>query len=81
MIDLELYSQYNTQKGLVLAYNALKYKVGAVTNLDMDMINVYQMVNKVVSLDEHWLWCDVWCSHDLKDDAIFIDQCKKPYDE
>lgn len=78
VIDLSLYTELNTQAGLILAYNALKWKTGALDQLDQDLINIYQTSNKVVSLDENMLWCDTWCHESLMEDSMFIDFCKTP---
>jgi hypothetical protein len=59
LVNIELYWSNKTPRGLINAYKGLAEKKGALNSLDQDLINLYQMVNKVVTIDEDWIWCEV----------------------
>ncbi|CAI2382152.1 unnamed protein product [Moneuplotes crassus] len=78
LIDLETYASLGTGRGLIEAYSSLSRRANTLISLDQDLIHTYQMVNKVVTIDEPWVWCKYWCSEDLKESSIFIDDCNPP---
>ena len=53
---MKYYNDFGTQKGMILAYNSLKWKEDAIGNLDQDLLHIYQMINQVISFEENVLW-------------------------
>ena len=78
LVDVKLYTHFNTNKGMVFTFNGLKWKREAINWLDQDLINIYQINNKVVTIEGNWIWCETWCHEKLKKSAIFIDLCSAP---
>ena len=78
LIDVKLYTHFNTNKGMIGMFNGLKWKRDAINCLDQDLINIYQINNKVVTVEGNWIWWETWCHEKLKKSAIFIDLWSVP---
>jgi len=35
----------------------------------------------MTTLDSKWLWCEIWCGKETRDEALIIDYCASPIEE
>jgi UDP-glucose:glycoprotein glucosyltransferase len=59
-------------------YDSLARDPNSLANLDQDLPNYLQHVVKIHSLPQEWLWCETWCSNQIKAQAKTIDLCNNP---
>ncbi|KAI5966456.1 KRE5 [Candida pseudojiufengensis] len=78
VVDLQKFKSMNAGDRLRSHYQRLSSDANSLSNLDQDLPNNLQRSIKIKSLDQDWLWCETWCSHDTLKDAKMIDLCNNP---
>eukprot|EP00039_Didymoeca_costata_P007322 m.98544 g.98544 ORF g.98544 m.98544 type:complete len:414 (-) comp13640_c0_seq4:54-1295(-) len=78
VVDLVRFRQLMAGDRLREQYQGLSRDPNSLSNLDQDLPN--NMVHEVPikSLPQSWLWCETWCSDDIKPQAKTIDLCNNP---
>eukprot|EP00041_Stephanoeca_diplocostata_P033270 m.1095789 g.1095789 ORF g.1095789 m.1095789 type:complete len:1625 (+) comp24304_c0_seq1:77-4951(+) len=78
VVDLVRFRQLAAGDRLREQYQGLSRDPNSLANLDQDLPN--NMVHQVPikSLPQEWLWCETWCSDDIKPQAKTIDLCNNP---
>lgn len=78
VVDLIRFRQLAAGDRLREQYQGLSRDPNSLSNLDQDLPN--NMVHQVPikSLPQEWLWCETWCSDDIKPAAKTIDLCNNP---
>ncbi|KAH8819728.1 UDP-glucose:glycoprotein glucosyltransferase-domain-containing protein [Xylogone sp. PMI_703] len=78
VVDLRRFRQMAAGDRLRQQYHQLSADPGSLSNLDQDLPNHMQMLLKIHSLPQEWLWCETWCSDESLADAKTIDLCNNP---
>ncbi|KAI5953635.1 KRE5 [Candida jiufengensis] len=78
VVDLQKFKSMNAGDRLRSHYQKLSSDPNSLSNLDQDLPNNLQRSIKIKSLDQNWLWCETWCSHDSLKEAKMIDLCNNP---
>ena len=78
VVDLIRFRKLAAGDRLREQYQGLSRDPNSLANLDQDLPN--NMVHQVPikSLPQEWLWCETWCSDDIKGKAKTIDLCNNP---
>merc|ERR1711935_426244 len=78
IVDLVRFRQLAAGDRLREQYQGLSRDPNSLSNLDQDLPN--NMVHEVPikSLPQEWLWCETWCSDEIKPQAKTIDLCNNP---
>jgi len=78
VVDLIRFRQLAAGDRLREQYQGLSRDPNSLSNLDQDLPN--NMVHQVPikSLPQEWLWCETWCSDEIKPAAKTIDLCNNP---
>jgi len=78
VVDLDEFRRLSVGDQLRSMYNSLTLDPNGLANLDQDLPNYAQHVIPMFSLPQEWLWCESWCSDDVKPLAKTIDLCQNP---
>lgn len=78
VVDLLRFRKLAAGDRLREQYQGLSRDPNSLANLDQDLPN--NMVHQVPikSLPQEWLWCETWCSNEIKPKAKTIDLCNNP---
>jgi UDP-glucose:glycoprotein glucosyltransferase len=78
VVDLIRFRKLAAGDKLREQYQGLSRDPNSLANLDQDLPN--NMVHQVPikSLPQEWLWCETWCSDEIKPQAKTIDLCNNP---
>ena len=77
-VDLDTFRQKRSGDILRSTYQGLTRDKNSLANLDQDLPNYLQNHVPIFSLPQEWLWCETWCSDQLKKTAKTIDLCNNP---
>nr|BAK00006.1 predicted protein [Hordeum vulgare subsp. vulgare] len=77
-VDLDTFRRSRSGDILRSTYNNLSRDKNSLANLDQDLPNYLQHMVPIFSLPQEWLWCETWCSDELKKTAKTIDLCNNP---
>lgn len=78
VVDLDEFRRTSTGDVLRSVYNQLSRDPASLANLDQDLPNFAQHQVPIFSLPSDWLWCETWCSQEVKPRAKTIDLCQNP---
>ncbi|PWN25468.1 hypothetical protein BDZ90DRAFT_223349 [Jaminaea rosea] len=78
VVDLNRFRQVAAGDKLRGQYQALSADAGSLANLDQDLPQTLMFNVPLHTLDQRWLWCETWCSHDWLHEAKTIDLCSNP---
>lgn len=78
VVDLKQFRRNLVGDRLRTHYQKLSSDPNSLSNLDQDLPNNLQRQVPIFSLPQDWLWCETWCSAELKNQAKMIDLCNDP---
>lgn len=78
VVDLKRFRQNLVGDRLRTHYQKLSSDPNSLSNLDQDLPNNLQRQVPIYTLPQEWLWCETWCSPELKKNAKMIDLCNDP---
>eukprot|EP00727_Mastigamoeba_balamuthi_P011847 m51a1_g7285 putative UDP-glucose:glycoprotein glucosyltransferase (1435) ;mRNA; r:34055-38973 len=78
VVDLARFRRLAAGDQYRIHYDSLSRDPNSLANLDQDLPNYLQHVVKLHSLPPEWLWCETWCTQELKKRAKTIDLCNNP---
>lgn len=78
VVDLDNFRENGIGEKLRSHYQKLSSDPGSLANLDQDLPNNMQRQVPIYTLPQEWLWCETWCSGELKKQAKMIDLCNNP---
>lgn len=78
VVDLKRFRQNLVGDRLRTHYQKLSSDPNSLSNLDQDLPNNLQRLVPIFTLPQEWLWCETWCSQELKENAKMIDLCNDP---
>lgn len=78
VVDLKVFRQNLVGDRLRTHYQKLSSDPNSLANLDQDLPNNLQRQVPIFTLPQDWLWCETWCSPELKKSAKMIDLCNDP---
>jgi len=78
VVDLVEFRRQSLGDTLRSTYQGLGRGEDSLSNLDQDLPNYVQMNEPIFSLPQEWLWCESWCSDEVKPLAKAIDLCQNP---
>lgn len=78
VVDLKMFRKSLVGDKLRTHYQKLSSDPNSLSNLDQDLPNNLQRLVPIFTLPQDWLWCETWCSEELKKSAKMIDLCNDP---
>lgn len=78
VVDLTTFRRNYVGDRLRTHYQKLSSDPNSLLNLDQDLPNNMQRLVPIFTLPQEWLWCETWCSQELKKSAKMIDLCNDP---
>eukprot|EP00928_Gymnodinium_smaydae_P038901 TRINITY_DN26715_c0_g1_i2.p1 TRINITY_DN26715_c0_g1~~TRINITY_DN26715_c0_g1_i2.p1 ORF type:complete len:337 (-),score=91.80 TRINITY_DN26715_c0_g1_i2:143-1153(-) len=78
VVDLERFRKMGAGDSIREAYQSFTADPKNLANLDQDLPNLLQGQIPIHSLPQEWLWCESWCSLEIKSRAKTIDMCQNP---
>lgn len=78
VVDLKTFRENGVGDKLRSHYQKLSSDPNSLANLDQDLPNNLQRQIPIYTLPQEWLWCETWCSEELKKHAKMIDLCDNP---
>lgn len=78
VVDLAVFRESHVGDVMREHYQKLSSDPNSLSNLDQDLPNNLQRLVPIFTLPQDWLWCETWCSKELKKSAKMIDLCNDP---